>query len=96
MPKRPDFYCDFYCAAWDGLREPGTGSRQPGSRTALNARPTVSRSASLRGRAARCPRPSGSPRVPWPAQRLFPVGRPGIDGFRVCETSPLGSIRRGR
>lgn len=96
MPRRPDFYCDFYCAAWDGLREPGTGSDQSGSGAGLNARPTASRSASAGGRAARCPRSSGSRGLQWPTQRLIPVGRPGIDGLLVCETSPLGSIRRGR
>jgi hypothetical protein len=31
MPKRPNFYCDFYCAAWDGLRGHATGRHGTGS-----------------------------------------------------------------
>ncbi len=96
MSSGPNFYCDFYCAARDGLREPGAGNHQAGSRVGLSARLAALQGANARRRAAWCPRPSGSSGVQWPAQRLIPVGRPGIDGLRVCETSPLGSIRRGR
>ena len=38
MPKRPNFYCDFYCAVWDGLRDPGTGWDETGSRHPLGRR----------------------------------------------------------
>lgn len=96
MPERPDFYCFFYCAAGDGLRGPGTARHQPGSLAGLSPRLAGSRNVRARGRAARCPRSSGSPGLQWPAQLLIPAGRPGIDGLRVWLTSPLGSIRRGR
>jgi hypothetical protein len=31
MPRRPDFYRDLYCAAWDGLRGRATGRHGTGS-----------------------------------------------------------------
>lgn len=96
MPKRPDFYCDFYCAAWDGLREPGTPRYGRGSRRLRRGSPEASLRDVARGARSVVPRPSGSWGVESQTQRLIPVGRPGIDGLRVCETSPIGSLRRGR
>ncbi len=96
MPRRPNFYCDFYCALWDRLRRPGTDHHQAGSRHSSEGgreRALQALGGDLRGG---IPGSSGSRGVPSEAQRLFPVGRPGIDGLRVCPTSPIGPIRRGR
>lgn len=96
MSRRPDFYCFFYCAARDGQREPraaryGTGSRPSSPGTARARCETLD--AGLPSSVARS---SGSRGVKLKAQRLIPNGRPGIDGLRVWQTSPLGSNRRGR
>lgn len=40
-------------------------------------------------------RSSSSSGVQSKVQRLFSVGRPGIEGLRVCLMSPIGSFRRG-
>ena len=96
MPKRPDFYCDFYCAACDGLREPGTPGDSAGSHPSprdLAGAPRACLDGS--GRAA-VPRSSGSLGLEPQTQRLIPVGRSGIDDPRVWQTSPIGSTRRGR
>ena len=36
MSPGPDFYCDFYCAAWDGLRGRATGRHGSGSAPLLS------------------------------------------------------------
>jgi hypothetical protein len=96
MPGRPDFYCDFYCAAWDGLRWSGTGGHEPRGRAGRirSAIPPVGpASARSAGRSARS---SGSCRgLQRSMQRLVPVGRPGTSR-RSCQVSPTGSVRRGR
>lgn len=96
MPKRPDFYCDFYCAPWDGLRETGTPGHRWGSRPSRRGTCGAPLLSLDRGTWSGDPRSSGSRRVKSEAQRPVPVGRPGIDGLRVWQTSPIGSIRRGR
>lgn len=88
MPERPDFYCDFYCAVWDGLREPGTPGYQWGSRRSRSGRAFAPRSCVARGARAADRRPSGSRDLESTRQRLISVGRPGIDGLRSCQTSP--------
>ena len=96
MPRRPDFYCFFYCAARDGQRDPETQRHGAGYRPSVEWSPTASRrrrGSRWRGGSGRS---SGSRGVESRAQRLIPNGRPGTCGLRVWQTSPIGSIRRGR
>jgi len=95
MSPGPDFYCDFYCGVWDGLREPGTTRHRPGSRPSPSGVSGAPRGHRAGGVWRVVPRSSGSRVVQSGAQRLVLVGRPRIDGLRVCQTSPIGSIRRG-
>ena len=96
MPERPDFYCDFYCAVWDGLRELGTRQDGSGPRSSRSACSHAPRSCSVRGVLAAVRRSSGSRDVEFDPQRLVSVGRPGTDRLRSRQTSPTGSIGRGR
>lgn len=44
MPRRPDFYCFFYCAARERQREPGTARHAPAFRrlsTVVSSGPLV-------------------------------------------------------
>jgi hypothetical protein len=96
MSRRPDFYCFFYCAARDGQREPETQHHGAGSHPSAEGSPKAARRASCSRHLGGVGRSSGSCRVRLQVQRLIPNGRPGIDGLRVWQTSPLGSNRRGR
>lgn len=96
MSRRPDFYCFFYCAAWDRSRGTRTQRHAMGSGPLPTPSPVVLRRRPQSGCDGVAGRPSGSRGVGSKAQRLIPIGRPGIDGLRVWQTSPLGSNRRGR
>jgi len=96
MPKRPDFYCFFYCAAWDGPRNSGAQQYETASGAPPEAVP-IGGSRPLECRDGfGAERSSGSAGLDSKSQRQIPVGRPGIIGHRACRTSPAGSIRRGR
>ena len=96
MPGPTDFYCFFYCAVGDRQRRPSTERHAMGSRPVATAGlERLFWSARVR-RAADEGRSSGSGGVGSILQRLIPTGRPGIDGLRVWQTSPIGSNRRGR
>lgn len=92
----PDFYCDFYCAVWHGLREFGTHGHEVASRPSRRGSSEASRCHVAAESRSVVARPPGSLGVESLPQRLVPVGRPGINSLRVCQTSPFGSIRRGR
>ncbi len=95
MPRQPDFYCFFYCAGRDGRCRAGTARHWPGSQPARGTMRGSHVGCSTDHLAQGISRSSGSVGVESKAQRLIPVGRPGIDGLRDCQTSPIGSIRRG-
>ena len=96
MPKRPDFYCSFYCAAWDGPCGGGAQQYESGSGgSPAVVSISVSRPAERRSERGD-ERSSGSAGLDSKTQRQIPVGHPGIIGHRACRTSPTGSIRRGR
>lgn len=96
MPGPTDFYCSFYCAVRDRQRRPSTGRHAMGPRPV--ATPGLKRlfSSAPARRSVTEGRSSGSRGVGSLRQRLIPTGRPGIDGLRVWQTSPIGSNRRGR
>jgi hypothetical protein len=96
MPWQPDFYCFFYCAAWDRPRGIGTHHHGTGSQPLVEAAPRCSRRRPNRGLGAFGGRSSGSWGVWSEAQRQIPVGRRGVAGLVRCSMSPSGSIRRGR
>jgi hypothetical protein len=96
MSPGPDFYSDFYCAVWHGLRDFGTHGHEVASRPSQRGSTEVPRCHVVAASRSAVARPSGSRGIESPPQRLVPVGRPGINGLRVCQTSPFGSIRRGR
>lgn len=96
MPRQPNFYCFFYCAAWDRPLGAGTQRHETGSQPhAMGSRRGLSRHSD---RAPYHPggRSSGSRGVWSKVQRQIPAGRRGIAGLVRCSMSPHGSIRRGR
>ena len=96
MSPWPDFYCDFYCAVWHGRRELGTHGHEVASRPPRRRPSEALRCHLAAGSRSAVALPSSSPCVESLPQRLVPVGRLGINGLRICPTSPFGSIRRGR
>lgn len=95
MPKRPNFYCDFYCAAWDGLRGHATGRHGTGSSPLPGGVAGRSRWGCSQGVEGLVARSSGSRRAYKGVHSSVPVGRPGTD-LGGCQTFLFGSIRRGR
>ncbi len=95
MPSEPDFYCDFYCAVWHGLRELGTHGHEVALRPPRRGPTEALRCHVASKSLSAVARPSGSRGEPL-SQCRVPVGRPGIDGLCVCPTSPSGSIRGER
>jgi len=96
MPQRPDFYCFFYCAAWDPQRGAVTQRHGTGSRRLAVAVPSGPRRRPDRVVGTRGGRSSGSRGVSSKVQRQITAGRRGITGLVRCSMSPSGSIRRGR
>jgi hypothetical protein len=96
MPGPTDFYRFFYCAVGDRQRRPSTGRHATGSRPVATAGLERLLSSARARRSEHEGRSSGFGGVGSILQRLIPTGRPGIDGLRVWQTSPIGSNRRGR
>ena len=96
MPRQPDFYCFFYCAAWYRPRGTGTRCHWTGSHPLVEAAPSRPRQHPDRAPGRLGGRSSGSRGVSSMVQRQIPAGRRGIAGLVRCSMSPPGSIRRGR
>lgn len=96
MPRQPDFYCSFYCAARDPKRGPGTQRHGTVSQPLVEAAPSAPRQHPDRDPHCLGGRSSGSLGVLSMVQRQIPAGRRGIAGLVRCSMSPPGSIRRGR
>ena len=96
MSQRPDFYCFFYCAAWDRPRRTGTQRHGTGFQPLVETAPSGPRRQRSRGIGTVGGRSSGSRGVSSMVQRQIPAGRRGIAGLVRCSMSPPGSIRRGR